>query len=202
MEIEALHRLAMEAEPPPYDPRLRVAMSAEQYLAYRTNTGHTYYLYLNALVRILQPKKILELGTDIGRSAAFMMVALPADSTLITVEIGTQIRTDLMPFQGDPRLKIVQGNDRELSIYGDIDLGGIDFLYIDSDHTYEQVSAEWDIYRHFLAPGALVVMDDIHLNEGLERFWNSLLCPKVDAPRTVHFSGWGILAPSGYVGKP
>jgi len=202
MDILDVHRRVMELTPLPYDPRLQPAMSAKGYSDYRTNVGHTYYLYLSALVRILKPRKILELGTDIGRSAAFMMTALPESSMLITAEIGTHRRVDLALFQGDPRLKIIQGNDLDLGIYGTLDLSGIDLLYMDSDHTYEQVSREWELYRKFLSPGALVAMDDIHLNEGMERFWNSLPFPKVDAPRDVHFSGWGLVAPFGYVREP
>ena len=202
MDIRELHQRAMEAVPPPYDYRLARAMSEDQYKAYRTNTGHTYYLYLNALVRILRPRKVLELGTDIGRSAAFMMMSLPQQSRLITVEIGTQPRTDLEPFEGDPRLSIVQGNDLDLKIYGGLALEGIDLLYLDSDHTFEQISREWALYRPYLSDGACVAMDDIHLNPGMEQFWESLHCPKIDAPRDLHFSGWGLVAPFGYVRDP
>lgn len=199
MDIAELHRQVLALEPLPYDPKLSVAISEEGYRRYRTNTGHTYYLYLQALVRILKPRLVLELGTDIGRSAAFMMTALPEGSRLVTVEIGSQERTDIAPWKGDPRLWAVQGDSRDLSIYGMKDLRFIDLLYIDSDHTFEQVSAEWDSYRHFLSPGAVVAMDDIHLNPGMERFWASLPYPKVDADRGVHVSGWGIFSPDGTV---
>lgn len=202
MLIEDLHARVMEAEPLPYDPRLCNAASPEYYEGYRTNWGHTYYLYLAALVRLFKPRKILEFGTDIGRSAAYMMTALPKDSSLITVEIGQHERVDLTPYDGDHRLHVIQGDDRNLEIYGRLDITGVDFLFMDSDHTYERVTAEWELYRHFLIPGAVVAMDDIHLNPGMERFWNGLAFPKVDAPRTVHDSGWGIFAPSGWVRDP
>lgn len=202
MKIDELHRKVMALEPLPYDPRLSAAISEEGYKRYRTNTGHTYYLYLQALVRILRPRLILELGTDIGRSAAFMMTALPLNSRLVTVELGPQPRTDLVPFAGDQRLSILHGDSRDLSVYGMLDVRFIDLLYIDSDHNYEQVRAEWDLYRHFMAPGAVVAMDDIHLNPGMERFWNELPFTKVDAGRDIHVSGWGIFAPENTVREP
>lgn len=199
MDISGLNRLAAALEPLPYDPRLAPAMSEAGYRAYRHNTGHTYYLYLQSLVRILRPKLVLELGTDIGRSASFMMTALPEDSKLITVEIGSQVRTDLVPWAGDPRLRIIQGNDLDLSVYGDSPPDGVGLLFIDTDHTEAQVTAEWGLYRRFLEPGAVVALDDIMLNGGMRRFWDSLACPKADAGLDVHFSGFGIAAPSGTV---
>lgn len=192
-----MNRRALAAEPLPYDERLSAAISREAYAAYSKNAGHTYYLYLNALVAMLKPKKVLELGTDIGRSAAFMMTALPENGRLITVEIGTHERTDLIPWKDDPRLIIIQGDDLDLSIYKGIDLEGVDLLFIDAEHTYDHVSREWNLYRRFLNPGAVVALDDIHLNPGMERFWRELSCPKAVAGDGVHFSGFGICAPFG-----
>ena len=39
--------------------------------------------------------------------------------------------------------------------------GKADLLYIDSLHQAKQATREWELYRHLLTPGALVVMDDI-----------------------------------------
>lgn len=191
MNILELHDRVLASPFPPYDSRLSPFMDERGYEAYKTNTGHTYYLYLARLVRELAPKRLVELGTDIGRAAAFMTTQLPARSEFITVEIGRQLRTDLAACQGDPRLKIVEGSSTDPRIYET--LRDIDLLFIDTDHRYEQVSAEWEAYQNRLSKGAVVVFDDIHLNEGMERFWKELPEPKIDAGRDIHFSGWGLL---------
>jgi predicted O-methyltransferase YrrM len=198
-KIQELHeRVMLRARTQePYDSRLSVCMSPEEYTRYHTNFGHTYYLYLKTIVRELAPRKVLELGTDIGRSTLFMMLALPKDSSLITVELHDKPRCDLSPFFDDPRLTIVQGDDLDLSIYKERDLSGIDLLYIDTNHDFDQISKEWELYRQFLAKDAIVILDDIHLNAGMDRFWESLSYPKVDGSRTIHFSGWGIFAYPG-----
>lgn len=193
MRIEELHERIEKAPPPPYDERLSGFMDARGYKDYEHNRGHTYYLYLAKLVRELRPHLAVELGTDIGRSAAFMMTQLGPDSKFVTVEIGTQIRTDLSLFSGDPRLEIVVGSSTEPRVYQPI--RNVDFLFIDTDHTYEQVSAEWKIWVPRLSPGAIVAADDIHLNPGMEKWWNELACPKVDCGREIHISGWGIVQP-------
>lgn len=195
MNILELHNRVLAAPFPPYDSRLSPFMDERGYEAYKTNTGHTYYLYLARLVRELAPKRLVELGTDIGRASAFMMTQLPARSEFITVEIGSQVRTDLAACQGDPRLKIVEGSSTDPLIYEP--LRDIDLLFIDTDHRYLQVAAEWEAYRNRLSKGAVVVFDDIHLNEGMERFWKELPDPKIDAGSEIHFSGWGLLQVPG-----
>ncbi len=176
----------------PYDERLGVAMTEDQYKAYPFNKGHTYYTFLNKLVRRLAPKKVLELGTSQGRSGLFMMTALPTESQRVTVDVGSFLRTDLAAFAYDERIKIVYGNDLDDAVAAEIGTG-FDMVFSDSEHTYEHVVVEWEKYRHTFNDRAIVVMDDIHLNEGMERFWNSLKYEKIDTGADLHFSGFGIL---------
>jgi predicted O-methyltransferase YrrM len=176
---------------PPYDSRLAPAMDETEYIRYQDNPGHMYYLLLMKLVRYLKPKKVLELGTSIGRSALFMMMFLPEDSSLTTVDIGSHRRTDLAGFAFNNRLKIVFGDDLDQSVIDQID-DGFDFCYLDSEHNYEQIAAEWKIYAPKLKDGAIVAMDDIHLNVGMEKFWNDLPYEKVDTGDKFHFSGFGL----------
>ena len=174
----------------PYDPRLFVAMSAEQYDTYIKNDGHTYYVWLQKLVRELKPSKVLELGTSIGRSGLFMMCALPPESSLTTVDIGSYRRGDLVPFENDPRLHIIYGDDCDPGV-AEIIGTGFDLLFWDTEHTFEQLSREWAVYQHKLVDGCIVVMDDIHLNEGMDKFWNSISYEKIDLGNNLHFSGFG-----------
>jgi predicted O-methyltransferase YrrM len=137
--------------------------------------------------------KVVELGTDIGRSALFMMTQLPSDSELWTVEIGTHERVDLEPFKGDKRLHVIQGNDLDSRVIQELG-DGIDFLFVDTNHEFAQVSAEWLIYRSRLSVGALAAFDDIDLNPGMRQFWAGLLDRKHDCGRDLHVSGFGLAA--------
>lgn len=195
MNLQELYSQVMADQLPAYDERLAVAMSMAQYDAYQYNIGHTYYHFLSKLVRRLQPKRVLELGTSIGRSALFMMVTLPENSKLATIDIGSYLRTDLAPFAWDKRLKVIYGDDRLPNVAAEaiefLD-GGIDLLYMDSEHTYDQVAAEWEIYQLHLNNGAIVVMDDIHLNDGLIKFWEEIKYEKIATDEKLHFSGFGL----------
>ena len=57
--------------------------------------------------------------------------------------------------------------------------GGIDFLFIDGDHTYEGVKADFEMYSPLVRPGGLVVFHDIcvHLPEvecHVDKFWQEI----------------------------
>lgn len=196
IRLHDIHELAVNYKNIQYDSNM--AISQEEFDNYKTNTGHTYYLYLFNLIKILQPKHILELGTSIGRSANFIMCALPENrmsrqnSKLTTIELGSFMRTDLKPFFNDNRLQIIYGSTTDKEIYAPLNLKNIDFIFIDTLHEYDQVVAEWNIYKNFLTDNAIVVMDDIHLNTGMDKFWNELPYEKIDCGNDVHFSGFGM----------
>jgi predicted O-methyltransferase YrrM len=193
MKIRDLHEDILRHPFPVYDEAMRsVFPERHQFNRYLAWKGNLHHLYLWALVRILKPAKILELGTGIGTGAFFMMCALPPCSRLITVELHPAPPPHLGFWDADPRLTKVIGDDLDLRIYGDLDLGETDLLFIDSDHQAPHVERQWDAYRSFLAPGAVAVFDDIHLNVGMSRFWDALAGEKIDTGNAIHESGFGL----------
>lgn len=67
--------------------------------------------------------------------------------------------------------------------------GSVGFIFIDSDHSYEHVSAEWAAWEPKLAPGATVAFDDIGFDG-----------PKKLIKETVLTSGWKLATIVGKVG--
>lgn len=197
MNLNDLHTATLEDPAPDYHEWLAEVMNPEEYHAYHTaNAGHKYYVYLAKLVRRLRPRKIVELGTDLGRSALFMLTQLPEDGHLYTVEIGKHVPRDLQRVKNNPQLHVFQGDDLDEGILAM--LGGsqpIDLLFVDTNHEYDQVRREWMAYRHLLAPNGIAVFDDIHLNAGMSRFWEEVWDPKVDCGVDLHFSGFGLVMP-------
>ena len=47
--------------------------------------------------------------------------------------------------------------------------GGLDLLFIDGDHSYEGVKADWDAYKSLLKPGAVVVFHDYGWADGVQK---------------------------------
>lgn len=48
-------------------------------------------------------------------------------------------------------------------------MSSIDFLFIDGDHSYDGVKSDWESYRSFMRPGAIVVFHDYGWAEGVKR---------------------------------
>lgn len=56
---------------------------------------------------------------------------------------------------------------------------GIDFLFIDGDHTYEGIKRDFELYSPLLAPESLTAFHDIASEEqsenyGVTRFWREV----------------------------
>lgn len=153
--------------------------------------GYLHHPYLAALVAILEPKRVVELGTGDGASASFMMATLARDGVLVTIEVSDVADRHLESWRADPRLERIRGNDLDSSVHGKI--GEIDFLYIDAEHVYDQVSREWKIYFPKVVSGGTIAMDDIHLNDGMTRFWDEIGEVKLDTGKNIHGSGFGLV---------
>ena len=178
---------------PAFEQRFTKFLREDQIGKWRLDNVCGYYWYLHALVLVTGPKKVLELGRCLGTSALFMLGALEDGATLITVDIEERA-SDLTHQLGDPRLRVLVGNDLDLTTFDGIDISNIDFLFIDTDHTCAQATKEWELYLPLLSKNALVVFDDITMNN-MGAFWGPLDCAKLETGTTYHYTGFGLAAP-------
>lgn len=176
-----------------FEERFGEFLRKDQLGKWRLDNISGYYWYLHALVLVTRPKKIVELGRCLGTSALFMLGALPDDGVLITVDIEERA-SDLTHQLGDSRLRVLTGNDLDLATFDGVDISDIDFLFIDTDHTCAQATKEWEFYVPFLSENALVVFDDITMNN-MGSFWSPLDCAKLETGTTYHYTGFGLAAP-------
>ncbi|MFZ3062827.1 MAG: class I SAM-dependent methyltransferase [Actinomycetota bacterium] len=154
------------------------------------NATVSYYRWLAIAVKLLKPRRILELGSYTGGSMLCLLQELPPDSEIISVDLERDLRFIPSEVFDDPRIRFVFGNDLDLSIYGDNLPEDIDFLFIDTEHIYQQISREWSIYKYLLKNEAIVVIDDIRLND-MYKFWEELPYEKLEITRDCHDSGFG-----------
>jgi len=158
-----------------------------------------HYKLLTALVALLAPKVVVEIGTATGMSALAMKAALPADGKIITF--------DLLPWRGYPGGvledddfadgRLEQRSDDLSTPAGwqsnaDI-LRCAEFMFVDAQHTGVQ---ERGFLRGFdevgLAGGPIVMFDDIRLWRMLA-FWQEIARPKLDLTSFGHWSGTGLV---------
>ena len=165
----------------------------KEYLSYVLKGGAGgYYRWLALLTSLLRPHCILELGNRYGISTTMIWSELPEDSHLISVDIVRDQRYVPEEMWQDARVRFVFGDCLDLSIYGDEVPIDVDVLWTDTMHTYQQVRDEFDVYEPLLSDQALIVVDDIRLNDK-GRFFEEAPWAKWDLTTLCHSSGFGVL---------
>ena len=136
--------------------------------------------FLLRLVRRLAPGSFVELGTGYGTSGLYVGEALRLNG-----------RGALTTVDREPRLRpVAEEGFRELGlaelvtmITAEVDpsLGGelagaapIECALIDAEHTERATVAHFELLVPFLAEGAIVLVDDVHLSEEMNRAWRRI----------------------------
>lgn len=144
------------------------------------------------VVKSLQPKVVVEIGTSCGgtmylwsrivqRGGLVVSIDLPGEPgsvrpmmRAVYSTFGTKFGVKSVMIDGDShssqtvnRLKTVLAGQ------------SIDFLFIDGDHSYSGVRADFETYRSLVSPTGLIAMHDIssvpgHASIEVPRFWNEL----------------------------
>jgi predicted O-methyltransferase YrrM len=158
-----------------------------------------HYKLLTALVALLAPKTIIEIGTATGMSALSMKSALPQDGQIVTFDVfpwhqyqGAVLQEDDF---SDGRLE-QRLDDLSTPVGWQANaalLRRADFILVDAIHDGVQ---ERGFLRGFdqvgLAGAPIVMFDDIRLWAMLE-FWQEIARPKLDLTSFGHWSGTGLV---------
>jgi predicted O-methyltransferase YrrM len=156
--------------------------------------------FLLRLVRRLAPASFLELGTGYGTSGLYVGEALRLNGrgALTTVDRERRLRP------------VAEEGFRELGlaalvtmISAEIDesLGGelaeaapIECALIDAEHTEPATVAHFELLLPFLAAGAIVLVDDVHLSEEMNRAWRRIAAyQQIAAAVDLHRLGAALL---------
>lgn len=129
-----------------------------------------YYTFLTLLTRLTTPRLVVELGTDRGYSA--LAFALGGAVRVVSLDID--------PTPRDPRIDHPSLEFRLMnSLPPPNDLHNIELLFIDTDgldktHIGSRAAAEYHAYLPQMAPHALILFDDIYINDTMRMMWESL----------------------------
>lgn len=69
----------------------------------------------------------------------------------------------------------------------------LDLLFIDGDHSYESVKADWLAYQRFLTSGSIVVFHDYGWAEGVQRVVHEEVLPLVNCHNRLPNMWWGTI---------
>lgn len=155
-----------------------------------------YYQWLPRLMKLNKPAQVVELGGAMGVACIAMLQTLPKTSKLYSITLEEHgLEFSFLDKEYSNLVKIV-GSDLDLNNWpADLDLSKTDIWFIDSEHSYEQVRAEIDLYKKFFKEGSILLFDDIHINDGLSRVWEEIKneIPGDKYESDLHYSGYGIV---------
>ena len=122
---------------------------------------------LHAAVKAMQSEQIVELGTFWGMSALFMLEALQTagpDAHLTTIEHSADFSrkaSALIHSQFNGRATCIHGGTQEVVPDLARTMTGVDLMFHDAGHSGEAYVRDFNAAERFLAPGAVVLFDDI-----------------------------------------
>lgn len=121
--------------------------------------------FLQMLVLIKQPKRVLEIGTFVGLSAIYMASVMPPNSSLITIEFVSKFaklaRQNFVRNGLESKIQLMESDAFEaLKTLA----SGETFDLVFMDGAKENYSLYFKLLDPILAPGGLLVVDDVLFN--------------------------------------
>lgn len=165
--------------------------------------GQVLFRLVNYLGHVQQrPLRIVELGTSLGITTAYLAMADRRNS-VVTYE-----GSDALISQAKEvwkRLKIenistVQGNIDETLLRAPardniIGVGNevpIDIAYLDANHTYEATMRYYTYLARYAQPHSIYILDDIHHSEQMARAWREI-GQRGEVSTTMDFYHFGLV---------
>lgn len=170
---------ALEAEPP-----LLLKDICDQWYS-------PYYFFMYRAAQHLRNAGLLvELGCDQGRGLAALALG---GGNVIGIDHTRKVGMDRVQSTFDNVLFLQQASMPVPSHFNDV-RQKIALLHIDTEHSFAQAESEFNMYRPYLAPQAVVIFDDLHAQEDdVMRFMVSLPYPKIIDDRLHPSCGWGVV---------
>lgn len=134
-------------------------------------------LLLYTLVREFKPRNVIELGTNLGVSGAYIAAGLPAGGKLTTLEASPyrlRIAQKLISQVSRRDVEYVPGMfaDTLPSVLERLPL--VDMAFIDGHHQYHPTMEYFEQIRKYASDECVFIFDDIRWSQGMLRAWREL----------------------------
>ena len=189
MSVHSLRKLESESGIEPYE----IPFKFKGYGEYRSIAPKQVPEEIAVLFRLVQsmhPKYICEIGTLRGGTLYMWCRAANQKATLISIDLpGSLYYTEnrikfYRQFGSDNQRLVFLASDSHLSetvakVKAELEGNALDFLFIDGDHTYEGVKADFEMYSPLVRPGGVIALHDIMPRPGdptieVYRLWGEL----------------------------
>ncbi len=133
--------------------------------------------FLARLVRKYQCENIIEFGTAVGISTAYLATANPDKARVFTVEgcseiaeVAEYVFKDLCIDNIDlvnTDFEYVINNMKEK-------FNNVDLFFLDGNHTYEATTHYFNVVKEYAKPSSIFIFDDIHWSKDMEKAWEEI----------------------------
>jgi predicted O-methyltransferase YrrM len=134
-------------------------------------------LLLYNLAAAFRPRRILELGTNVGISSAYLRAGQGAEGSLITMEASPyrlRLARALHAEVGLDGIEYVEGLFADTLGATLEHSGSIDMAFIDGHHQYQPTLDYFEAIARKAAPTCVYVFDDVRWSDGMMQAWEEL----------------------------
>ena len=133
-------------------------------------------------VRSHEPETVMEIGSANGGTLYVWARTLDSVDTILSTDLDYRGREDLLEYfagRSGASLHCIEDDSHseatERTVREALSGEAIDFLYVDGDHSYEGVRADFERYEPLVADDGIVGFHDIETDgTGVPKLWNEL----------------------------
>ena len=146
------------------------------------------------MIRHLQPKSLLEMGTSVGISTAYLasananaqITALEGDPALVEIARKT---LDILDIKN---ATILPGEFGTTLPFYLATMDSIDFAFIDGNHRFEPTLEYYQMIKEKTGPDSIIVLDDIHWSREMDEAWK-MVRQDPDITIALDFFAFGVI---------
>jgi predicted O-methyltransferase YrrM len=150
--------------------------------------------FMSRLAAFMQPRQIVELGTSLGISAAYLSIGAP-NAQMDTVEGDPEVAGIAKKMFESLQLRNIKVYNCTFDEYASQhhpSLEKIDLLFLDGDHRLEATIANYQALKAHFHTGTIVVIDDIYWSRDMTDCWK-LLMASPEVTQSVDCFHFGLL---------
>lgn len=140
-----------------------------------------------------RPKKLIELGTNLGFSALYQALAVP-EADFITIEGDATLcklaEENFKDFGLNLKLINAQFEDALPEVLNE--QSKFNWAFIDGRHEYEATIRYFETIIPYCAPEAIIILDDINWSSGMKNAWHTL-CARPEVSISIDLFDIGLL---------